>query len=172
MDKYWNGGGNEKRKDRYHNGGGKEKKSFRDKEKYWNGGGKEKKADKYWNGGGKEKMADKYLNGPRVCKHCSEGNQRMIYNQTDVDTCCWPCMKKFLLSLAKDSSKSFLTVKAIGNGLVEINNPIFEEGSSGKWTAIPFYFVNITSDRKPADLPLICILAYNGDFDRKMNEDE
>ena len=84
MDKYWNGGGNEKRKDRYHNGGGKEKKSFRDNEKYWNGGGK-------------EKMADKYLNGPRVCKHCSEGNQRMIYNQTDVDTCCWPCMKKFLL---------------------------------------------------------------------------
>ena len=181
MDKYWNGGGNEKRKDRYHNGGGKEKKSFRDKEKYWNGGGKEKMADeylngggkekmadKYWNGGGKEKMADKYLNGPRVCKHCSEGNQRMIYNQTDVDTCCWPCMKKFLLSLAKDSSKSFLTVKAIGNDLVEINNPIFEEGSSGEWTTIPFYFVNITSDKyKPPDLPLICILAYNGDFDRK-----
>ena len=162
----------ERKRKKYHHGGDKEKKA----DKYWNGGGKEKKSfrdkEKYWNGGGKEKMADEYLNGPRICKHCSEGNQRMIPNQTDVETCCWPCMKKFLLSLAKDSSKSFLTVKAIGNDLLEINNPIFEEGSSGEWTTIPFYFVNISCIRKPVDLPLICILAYNGHFDRKMNEDK
>ena len=153
-----------RKKRKYHHGGGKEKMA----DKYWNGGREkhlEAQRDKYWNGGGREGRKDR-------CKNCSKGNERMISNQTDVETCCWPCMKKFLLSLAKDSSKSFLTVKAIGNDLVEINNPIFEEGSSGEWTTIPFYLVNISCERKPADLPLICILAYNGHFDRKMYEDK
>ena len=90
----------------------------------------------------------------------------MLTNQKEVKTVCWVCLKEYLLSLIADPSKSYLTVKDQGDGTVRIGNPMFGVGNS-KQSKRPFYFVNISSTTTPVNVPLICMLAYNGAFDRE-----
>eukprot|EP01083_Nonionella_stella_P057292 150463_1 len=103
----------------------------------------------------------------RTCKDCNENRGRIIHAQSKVNTVCWICLKKYLLSLITDPSKSYLTVKDKGDGAVCIGNPMFGVGNS-KHSKRPFYFVNISTTKScPDKLPVICMLAYNGAFDKE-----
>lgn len=120
-----------------------------------------------------EENRQRYANGGREkkkenisCKDCNEDRCRMVSDQKEVETVCWVCLKEYLLSLITDPSKSYLIVKDQGDGTVYIGNPMFGVGNS-KHSKRPFYFVNISSTRTPANVPLICMLAYNGVFDRE-----
>lgn len=121
----------------------------------------EKERQRYANCGGHEKMKDNTR-----CKDCNEDRCRMFTEQKEVKTVCWVCLKEYLLSLITDPSKSYLTVKDQGDGMVCIGNPMFGVGNS-KHSKRRFYFVNVSSTRTPANVPLICMLAYNGVFDRE-----
>jgi len=141
---------NEKSSDMYHNDGGITKARRL-----------ESCCQTYVSSGKREKMR-----ADNSCKDCNEDRYRMLNNQKEVKTVCWVCLKEYLLSLITDPSKSYLTVKDQGDGTVCIGNPMFGVGNS-KHSKRSFYFVNISSTTTPANVPLICMLAYNGVFDRE-----
>jgi hypothetical protein len=102
------------------------------------------------------------------CKTCNVGKTRMIANCSSVQTSCYGCIKAYLLDLAKNPNKSYLTVKVLKeDALLKVSNPLFVKDSSDEWEDQPFFFVDIRSDKTPFHLPIVCIMAERGAFDKK-----
>ena len=115
-----------------------------------------------------EKKKDK-LAAKTYCKTCNDGKStRMIANCPSIKTACYGCIKEYLLYLAKNPTKSYLTVKVLKEDvLLKVSNPLFVEGSSDEWEDQPFYFVDIKGSKAPYNFPIVCIMAQQGAFDKK-----
>ena len=104
-----------------------------------------------------------------ACKTCNTGKTRTIAECSSVlDTSCFGCIKAYLQDVAKNPNKSYLTVKVLKeDALLKVSNPLYVEDSSDEWEDQPFFFVDIRSDRAPPNLPIVCIMAERGAFDKK-----
>ena len=114
-----------------------------------------------------EKEKDK-LTRDSACKTCNTGKSRTIHECSSVKTSCFGCIKAYLQDVAKNPNKSYLTVKVLKeNALLKVSNPLYVKDSSDEWEDQPFFFVDIRSDRAPHNLPIVCIMAERGAFDKK-----